>query len=457
MSRYLGATFILMLALLLLWAGISGYLVKSSQRAFDGYLASLSQRHYQHFFELEQTDYQETFFGAEATFTVRFSVPALREAFGDLPLKATRLNGPIFINKRGIQFGAARWVVSIDQQADQVLSNTLLSIFNGEMPQAVVRFDFFDQAHYAFEAKHIHSAPLRADDVTVTGWFDLNNGAYRLQLSAVAGQFISRVVRLTAPEVRLRIQRLAQNPGMDAQSNAATIDVDAESSYISLTSSARKIPLTITSRGSIWLVDDTLSGDWQLLADNPSEEPSAQLYFNLQFREWLADGFLAYWRQQARIANLLEQADWALDEGAETPEEQDFIMSLRSDAERMQRIQNQHILAPMLKAEHSQLAVDVQLKMGAEIPARFVVSGKAVGEPLLPSLDLQGEATVQQTVLNPQLRRHLDRWSRRFWLRNYETVFETDVAVRDKRLLLNSIRVSWRDFHDELKQLLSDQ
>ena len=53
--------------------------------------------------------------------------------------------------------------------------------------------------------------------------------------------------------------------------------------------------------------------------------------------------------------------------------------------------------------------------------------------------------------------RLLKRWAGRGSLREYETTFESDLAVRERELLMNNGRVSLVRLKDELMQTLIDQ
>ena len=458
MSRRLSLFLMTCLALILAWGSVSWYFSQVSQQAFDDYVTQLSEQSHEHFFEVAVDEYQETFLGAEARLTVKFAVPALSELFGELILQAKRLNGPVFINESGVQFGSGRWVLSVDQSADEVLSNTVETLFDGELPQATIRFDFFDKAYFKFNARYIRSSDFSADDLALEGNFVLDKGAYQLQLTSKQNDISLADTSLNIPEMDLAIQRLAQNAGLDARSNAAVVDLNAKNSILSLSRQGKKIPLDISSRGSVWLINDTLSGDWQALFESKPSETSQTLHVELQFWEWLAEGFLAYWRQQAEIASLNEQAGWALDEGAETPEEQDFIMSLYADAERIERAQSRDVLKPMLKYEHSQLALKAQLKDNTgEQLGQMAIEGKADGSQQAPWLAVGGEASLTKHALSDSGASLLERWQQRFWLRRYEAIFEADIAVRNQQFLLNGIRVSLEDLSSELKQLLNDQ
>lgn len=457
MSRRLGITLIAVLALFLLWGSVSWYFGQASQRAFNSYVAQLSEHSHERFFEIEASEYQETYLGAEARLTVKFAVPSLDELFGEMTLKAKRLNGPLFIDGSRLSFGSARWTFTIDPHADEVLSNTVQTLFNGEVPRAVVLFDYFEQAHFEFFARYVRGSYFSADQFVATGEFDLNTGAYDLEVGSTQSQLTMPSMFISSTEPRIAIQRPAQVPGLDARSNAAIIDLSSRNAELTFKRNGKKIPLDLSSRGSVWLINDTLSGDWQALLETSPAVDSQKLHVNLQFREWLAEGLFAYWRQQMKIASLYEQADWVLEEGAETPEEQDFILSLYSDAGRIERSQAQSILKPMLSYQHSRLALNAQLKNKSDVLGQLIVSGVTDGSEQFPTLNLKGEVSVQQHVLSDSAISLLDTWNQRLWLRRYEAAYETDLDLRNQQFLLNNIRVSWEGLSSELKQLLNDQ
>lgn len=457
MKRRIGILVIVLLALLMVWGGLSWSLGKASKQSFDEYLLRLSGQDYQHFFDVEITDRRDTFTGAEADLTLNFSVPVLREAFGELPLRAKRLNGPVFINEQGVQLGSARWELSVDESQDEVLSTTLASTFKGKLPVAVVRLDFFNTAHIRFQADSVRTRHYDANQLDAGGQFDFDNGAYQFGLTAKEMLLKSSLASLKMPDADILLQRLAPNSQLDAQANAAVFDMTAPGSQLYYDKNHKNRLLDIGSRGSLWLNNDTFNGDWQLYLDTAPSGASTALTSSVQFREWLADGLLSYWRQQAKIVNLNEQAQWALEERAETPEEQDFIMSLYADIEHIRRQLQQNALKPLLASDRSEVIVNTQLKRNGDVFGQLLLTGKASESLQQPVLRAEGELSIQQSLLNTHTTAQLDRLSRRFWLRNYETAYETDLAVRNQQLLLNNIRVSWNDFWTELKQLLNDQ
>ena len=457
MKRSLSLLLISGLALLLIWGSMSWYLSRASEQAFHNYVSELSNYSQDQFFEVSVEDYQETFVGAEALVTVNFAIPSLKALFGELKLNAKRLNGPVFINNEGIQFGAARWNLSINQTADKVVSNTIETLFGGETPAAIIRFGFSDKAYFTALAKHFYGSDFRANQLNVEGEFDFGDRSYELSITSENTNILIADSSLALPEMDIAVRRLAQKAGLDARANAAVVDLVANDAELRLSKQGKKIPLDLSSRGSLWLINDTLSGDWQMLFKSNPDETARQLRVDLQFREWIAEGFLAYWRQQAMIASLNEQAEWALEEGAETPEEQDFIMSLYGDAERIKQSLSRDILGPMLKYEHSQLVLKALLKDDVGELGRVTISAETDGSEQQPQLALSGDAGVTTEVLNSSAKSLLDQWYQRFWLRRYESAFEADIAVRNQQFLLNNIRVSWEDLSSELKQLLNDQ
>lgn len=456
MIRCLSAILVSVLALLLLWGSVSWYCGNVAKRNLQAYVLSQSADLPQRFFSLELLDYQENFTGAEAHLVLKFTVPALAEQLGDVRLVARSVNGPVFMGREGLEFGVVRWKLRLDQVADQVLANSVQNVFVGQMAQAILRVDFFDQLHFRLAAEQLRSTNWSADQLHILGQLDLNSGAYDVAIGADHSELRLAGWKLMLPHPALSLQRLAQRVGLAPESNAPTLDFNSSHASLFSTQKSETIPFNLSSRGSIWLNNDTLSGDWQVLLENPPSQDVNYASFRLKFRELLAEGAYAYWKKRAYIEGLLEQAQWAQEE-VETPEQQDFLISLYREAEQLQKAWNHDLIGPMLRYQDSQLSLDAVIKQADGVESQLNIAGQAEGESSQPQLKVTGKALIQASMLSPLVQQQLEKWQQRLWVSADETTFAADISMHEQQLLLNHKQVSWAQLIEELKQVLDDQ
>ena len=72
-------------------------------------------------------------------------------------------------------------------------------------------------------------------------------------------------------------------------------------------------------------------------------------------------------------------------------------------------------------------------------------------------LALKGEVRIKHGMLNQKWLGLLDKWNKKQWFRRYETEFESDITIRNGRLLLNKQIMSVDRLSAELSWALTDQ
>ena len=454
MNRLLAFVLITFLTLVMLWGSSSWYFAKVTREAFDAYLqqaAAVPQ-----LLDIELLDYKETLTGAQVRLTVNTPVAAVAGQVGEVHLLARSLNGPVLITDSGIRFGTSQWQITVDETEDAVVANTLRSVFDGELPQISAYFDFFDQLHLDFSARQFIGAEWQAKAIHLQTQLGLLSGEYQAEATAKSVNWRRGEVSISAPDIRFDVNRVAPQQGLSAEANAAVVDFLSENLNLKLAGASSGVPLNLRSRSSLWLNNDTLSGDLDLTVKNPTLNDDQDGLLSVQFRDWRTEGLLAYWRLQSQRASLLQQAEWALEE-VDTPEQQDFLWRLLDKADRIEQKLGQHLWQSLLVAERSSLDLNVGLRQAGLAIAQLNVKGAARTFNQHAGLQLEGDFRVDRQTLSPRWQSLMTRWQRRLWLRKYENEYEADIKLRDQQLLINAFRVSASQLAAELKRVVADQ
>lgn len=454
MNRILAFVLIIFLTLVMLWGSSSWYFAKVSRQAFDAYLQQAETL--PQLLNIELLDYKETLTGAQVRLTVNTPLAAIAGEVGEIHLLARSLNGPVLISDTGIRLGTSQWRITVDESENAVLANTLRSLFDGDLPHISAYFDFFDQLYLDFNARQFIGAELQAKAIHLQTQLGLLTGAYQAELNARSVNWRRGDVLLSAPDLRLDVNRVAPQHGLSAQANAAVIDLLSEELSLTLGDASSAIPLNLRSRSSWWLNNDTLSGDLDLTVKNPTLNEGQDGVLIASFRDWRTEGLLAYWRLQSQRASLLQQAEWALEE-VETPEQQDFLWRLLDKADRIEQRQGAHFWQSLLLAERSSLDVSIALQQAGLSVVQFNAKGRAKTYAQHAGLQLEGDFRADRQALNPRWQSLMERWQRRLWLRKYDNEYEADIKLRDQQLLFNAFRVSASSLAAELKRAVADQ
>jgi len=454
MNRLLAFVLIIFLTLVMLWGSSSWYFAKVTREAFDAYLQQAEA--VPQLLDIELLDYKETLTGAQVRLTVNTPVAAMAGQVGDVHLLARSLNGPVLITDSGIRFGTSQWQITVDETEDAVVANTLRSVFDGELPQISAYFDFFDQLYLDFSARQFIGAEWQAKAIHLQTQLGLLSGEYQAEATAKSVNWRRGEVSISAPDIRFDVNRVAPQQGLGAEANAAVIDFLSESLRLKLAGASSGVPLNLRSRSSLWLNNDTLSGDLDLTVKNPTLSDDQDGLLSVQFRDWRTEGLLAYWRLQSQRASLLQQAEWALEE-VDTPEQQDFLWRLLDKADRIEQKLGQQLWQSLLVAERSSLDLNVGLRQAGLAIAQLNVKGAARTFNQHAGLQLEGDFRVDRQTLSPRWQSLMMRWQRRLWLRKYENEYEADIKLRDQQLLINAFRVSASQLAAELKRVVADQ
>jgi len=456
--------------LFLLWGAGSWMIAKGAKNHFDLAVAAIATGRTKDFFELEVLDYQESLYGASAKIKLIPTSALIDEDIENWQFLLKRINGPLFINRQGLQLGLARWQLSM-QESDSEISDGLvqaLQLASSAKPIASAVVDFSERASLSYSGSALSSPNLMIDKLMIDGNIDFNNARHELTIQASGLSYSNKQFLMRFPDVAVDSKRGHARPEYSSKANVTELTVVADDGELILSGQSKKIPFNLQSHGSLWVNNDTLSSDWQIDAVSGQllqaggasvngESDYFQTDLNLQFRELLISGFWQYLNNQSEIYSLFQQAEWALEE-VETPEQQDFLRSLYLDADRIERTQRGNPLKPLLIAERSQLAATARLRLGNEGEAsQLSIAGSTKGKIDEPELTLKGDVNIEREMLSARGVALLDKWNKKRWFRRYETEFESDITVRNGRLQLNKIIVSADGLIAELSQAIADQ
>ena len=461
-----------LLGLLLVWGATSWLIAKTSREHFEVALEVLAKGRAQDFFEIEVLNYQQKVHGAMAELRVIPTSALIDEEIENSTFLLRQINGPVFINRDGVQLGLARWELTIeenDPDAPEELPIQLSGLFSGKKPIASVMIDFFDNAHMKTDSQAWSLSNWTVDSLAIEGEFDLASAQHQILMQLSGVKYRDRQFAMGFSDARLVSENSGQvNSNGPVSQPVTKLTIEANNGELILSDQSKKIPFNLQSHGSIWVINDTLSGDWQIKVptgnklgasgiDKVEESGRFQTDVNLQFREFLVSGFWQYLKNQSELFSLLQQAEWAM-EDIETPEQQDFLRSLFLDADRIKQSQLDNPLKPLLLAERSQLAANVRVSAAdTTVFSEMSLGGVAITMAGEQELALKGEARIKRKMLSQKWLALLDRWNKKQWFRRYETEFESDITVRNGRLLLNDLIMSVDRLSAELSQALTDQ
>lgn len=444
MTRYLKLAMLYALLLALVWLVSSLYLSKKTTQALDDILSDWSGSSAQYIAGVEVLSTDKGMFSSQRTVQVTPSVPHVFEQLGDFTLNIQQKSGPLIFDDQGLRFGRAEWTIGL--------------VGNEFSDEAHVQFkitnDFFEQLQVLGEVNQLNGQSWTSNDLTVQGVVNLSEESYQFVSVGKAVNIYVEGVHLKLADTRLEV---ASAPTSDnAAGSLIKIDINAGNSRLINEKNGKNIPLNVSSTTSIWKNNDTLDADFKVSFVNTLPLDRKEAYLAVQLRQWLTSGASVYFEQLLNSSHLLRQAEWALEE-VETPEQQDFYRSLIYQAGNVDRLQWTDIVTPMLKSGQSQIAVDAGFKQSTQQLAQLRLSGSAKGLKSGLNLPLSGNINVATSQLDDKIMKLLKRWAGRGSLREYETSFESDLAIQEQEFLLNNGRVSLVRLKDELMRALTDQ
>lgn len=412
-KKLLSSAVMLIVVLLILWALAGWYFGATAEQSFKSYLQENTQIAGEKLLRAELLDYRKTLMGAKASLRVSSDMPFVSERMGEFNVNVKLLNGPLFISKSGFSIGSSRWVLQIDESSltEEELEN-LKSFFPSSLPNATVKVDFEQQAHYSIKSK------TSIADAVITGVFNLdthnNRGAISLdnfQVEFSPNQFIEKI---SAKKVNISYQH---QKAITAAYKPGTTSVQIPSLRLKFKRLNGAFDLKTNIKSNISSKDSYLNGfikaDIKQNKSNNFPVDSAKL--SVLFKGISADGFVAFSETRADFDNLKEQAGWVLEENGEFPEGQDQIWTLYDRIETASKQLPKILLKKMLnddsllqfKAETQTQAgpstLNGQLKIISQeqenqsqsdsTVTKMIKSGGGVFHSLLSLLD--GEAKVE--------------------------------------------------------------
>jgi hypothetical protein len=449
MNRYLKLFVMYTLLLVLGWLASSLYFAKQSSQALDDLLSTWSESPGQYIAEVEVLDDEQSLFSGQKTVLITPSVPYLFEQLGDFTLHIQQQTGPLWFGEDGLRFGRAEWLITQGVNEPSEPSD--------ESPIALkVTRGFSEQLLISGSAQQINTRLWTSSGVTVQGSVNMNDGGYQFVTATDVLNVYTMGLRLELPDIRLKIDSKSNGIGStgDIFTNMA---LTSSHGILIDQNNDKNTSLNLSSTASVWKNNDTLDADFKVSLIDTLPLKGRDAHLDIQLRKWLVSGFTAYLDQMSTSSHLLRQAEWALEE-VETTEQQDFYRLLRYQAESIDRLEWTDIITPMLTAGQSKLALDLEVNQQAgQSLGKLQLGGSAIASVSKPSLPLVGDMKITSSQLDEKIMRLLKRWAGRGSLREYETTFESDLAVRERELLMNNGRVSLVRLKDELMQTLIDQ
>lgn len=449
------------LAFLVVWSASTWFIGKNTKQYFGIALEAIANSKASSFFEVEVLSHDESFFGSIAEIKLIPVSALLDESLERQQFTLHRNNGPVFINRDGIQFGLVRWEVSMREIAPDATSNS-------EKPLGTAIINFSEAMKLNFSTPTLTVSKWVFEKLGFSGVLDFAKREYDFETNVSRLSYSHQQFTLSLDEVDFESSSVSTGQSSKTDQTLTQLALTTQQSELSLRGQQKKTKFNLQSNGSLWANNDTLSGDLQLNSNSEeSKKPDVAtdalgsdalvLDAQLQFRELLTDGFWQVLNKQSEIFSLLQQADWAM-EDIETPEQQDFLRSLYLDAARITRTQLQNPLRPLLIAEQSKMAIKTSLSNASNGSlSQLSLGGTAGFETNSPKLVLKGLVKVDSKMLNSPTLALLDKWSKRRWFRQYEAEFEADLLIRNQKFLLNNFLVPVDAVKDELSNALADQ
>ena len=448
MNRYLKFIGAPVLILPIVWVFSSWYFVKQSSEALDDMVSVWQKSSTQYIAGMEVIDTKQGVFRAQKVVRITPAVPYLLEQFGDVTVNIEQKAGPVIFGEDGLTFARSVWVATLDfDESNEITDKTPAEL--------KIVDEFTSRLQVSGQVAELNTSLWGGGNIATEGAIDLSNGDFQFEVMAESLVIYDSGVQLKLSQARLGIDSTNSSINSDAV-NLIKVALNANNSHLINEKTGKNIRLNLSSAASVWKKSDTLDADLKVSFVNTLPLDSKETYVSVQLREWLTSGFLSYLDELAKSSDLLRQSEWALEE-VETTEQQDFYRSLRYQAARVDRLQWSDIVSPMLESGKSQLAFEAGVDQSGEQIAKLHLTGSAADSVVKANLPLTGELKIISSSLDKQMSRLLRRWVGRGLLREYETAFESDIAIQGQGVFLNKGRAPLVRLKDELKRVLIDQ
>ncbi len=356
MKKLLSVVVMMLLALLFVWAILSWYFGAQAEKDFRQTLAIHADKPGEKIFRLELLDYKKHMLSSTAAIRVSSDVPLLNDYLGDFVLTLKSLNGPVFITKKGIDFGASRWFIRIDPDSfSPEARENLYRIFPEVLPTGVLIIDFDKESNFesSFKAAWL--------DATLTAHYNVNTSSYQGALAIMRLNYTSPIIQLSANQGEVHFQypkpfqathtdTLAVNTqgtqvlkATDNQASYKTVSIQIPQLVLGSPLLSQPIVSELKGRSQITLRDNEIDALLRLDASvrkNSIDKtgkalPIDQLQLTAQASGIQQSSFVQLMETKAELDNLRMQIQWELEETGELPEGQDKIWQLQNQIDRL--------------------------------------------------------------------------------------------------------------------------
>ena len=403
---------IIILSSVMLWGFWGWFVAKESEQQLKKILQKNVHNAQLSSIDAELLNYKTHFLGADASVKVTSKVAFIKEQIGELSLNVKLLNGPLFYDDGKVLFGKALWKISLDSSSEKINilgteKNKTPDFFKKNTSFLSVLIGFDNSLSYQSHITKLSSASLQIKDIASKGNIDKNALSSHLRIYIKDISLLTDLGIINIPELDISIN-IDQQPFL-LQKHISYI---TKPFLISLNSS-KKLRISFTSKGNFSYINNKLSGLFRL-NDNTLAKPILEVAaYNLS-----VEGYHSFLQVEAHVLNLKQQVQWILEEGAETPEDQDHIWQLY---EQLNTIRNS---ITRVMTEEIFVKESSRLKLSLELPQE---------KPFLP------------TLLWLSLKKKLSLLSENGILNQVNTHYQIEIKSNKNKLLINDNIMTWEE------------
>lgn len=328
--------------LLAAWGGSSWYIGQQTEATFRQAIEQQNQQLAGRGVKQELVSYEKSVFGAKAVSKLKFDVPPLNEAVGEVQFVNDIQNGPVFFGGGSpVQFGMSRITTRLDMTAlDEEKRQALKTAFAGQEPftgRTVIGFS--GASSYDFSMN-----PLKLDEdgvaLSIDG-ADLN-GTYSQDMLGTVNMHVGKL-EMKEPTSKLEM------PSMDVEGNVTGVlagqalgQFAVKAPQVSVLAQGTTTPVVfdMSLKSSSDVKDHEASGSVEFAADNIQgvKDALTRATLKLDFSGLNEDGLKEFGELQAQMQNTLNQTEWNAD-AMETPEgqkkQQELMQKVSETSEQM--------------------------------------------------------------------------------------------------------------------------
>jgi uncharacterized protein YdgA (DUF945 family) len=290
----------------------------------------------------ELVSYEKSLLGGKAITKLKFEMPPLGEAIGEVQFVNNIQNGPIFFGgNSGIQFGASRIHTQVDMEAldaeDRQVLNTL---FDGKAPlDGHTVIGFGGDTSFDFSVNPLKFAEegttMSLDGVQFSGDYGTD----------MVGDIDMRIGKFEVKDATTHLQIpnvdvTGTMKGMVAGQVLGSFDMQAPQVSILADGTPEPILFDLAIKTNSDVQNNEAQGSMSINADNIKgvQDTVTKVNYQLEFAGLDVEGLKAVSQLQAEMQNALSQTDWNA-ESMETPEgqkkQQELMEKINSSSEQM--------------------------------------------------------------------------------------------------------------------------